>query len=126
MILSLQMWHSYSVLVSSLCGGVAGGLVAPWYPHHPLQHGSSSVKVDLDLLVPPTSKESEEPYLLLWSRAECELTLEVTATPFLLLDKLAIVYAPFLLPWLTAVCIMGVWHGLHWEVLVVFLYLAAR
>ena len=128
------MWQSYSAAVTSSCGGVAGGLVTPWYPHHALQHetttlsGSASIVLDLNILVPPTPEaKKEQAYLLLWSRAECELMLEVTAAPLLLLDKLTLLYAPLLLPWMTAACITASCRSLHWEVLAIsLLCLATR
>ena len=125
------MWHVYHVEVASGCGGVAGGLVTPWYPHHsllshsPPSHSSaSSLTLHLSLLTTPTLRETAHPHMLLWSQSQCELEVTLTFDPMSLLDKLAVVYAPFLLPWVTAVCITASCRALLWEVLALFLFCA--
>ncbi len=86
--------------------GISGGLVVPWYPHTSLSHSElSPFKIDIGLLVPPPPRTLNPPYLLLWNLARCELEVVVTPDPLALLDKLAIVYAPLLLPWVTSLCI---------------------
>lgn len=101
-----KVWQSYSVSVSSSCGGVAGGLVLPWYPHHPLSNSTHSpLIVRLSLLAPPPLHLTTHPHLLLWSPPECPLEIQVTSDPWGLLDKLAIIHVPLLLPWLSALCL---------------------
>lgn len=102
------MWQAYSVVVRSNCGGVAGGLVLPWYPHASLSNSSgAALTIHLSMLAPPPPQYTTPPYLLLWSSLECELELEVTPDPLGLLDKLAIVHAPLLLPWVTSLCFIA-------------------
>ncbi len=134
------MWHSYTVEVRSGCGGVAGAVVTPWYPHHAHHHnesptGVSSITLHLAILATPSELESsasasegeESARLMLWSSSRCELELEVTAAPQLLLDKLAVLYIPYLLPWLTAVCLTASFRCLHWEMVAInFICLASR
>lgn len=93
--------------VWSQCGGVAGGLVVPWYPQPSFSNTSlAPLTVILSLLAPPPSDQTTPtPHLLLWSSSECELELVVTSDPLVLLDKLAILHVPVLLPWVTGMCV---------------------
>jgi len=129
------MWHSYIVAVTSHCGGMAGGVVAPWYPHHAFKHhlnkdslsGPSSISIPLSVLTTPSSGSHGQPHLVLWSSPECKLELEVGVAPLLLLDKLVLLYAPYLLPWLAAACMTTPCRCLHWELLAIsLLCLASR
>jgi hypothetical protein len=105
--LMLQVWQSYSVAVRSDCGGVSGGLVLPWYPHASSNSSASQLTIHISLLAPPPLNHTTPPYILLWSSSECSLTLTVTPDPLALLDKLAIVHTPILLPWVTALCFVA-------------------
>lgn len=124
-----QVWQSYRADVKSSCVGVAGGLVVPWYPDPPLSYSSqssSSLTIHLSLFVPMPS-QATPPYLLLWSAAHCEVNVTVTSDPFALLDKLTIIHAPLLLPWVTALCISGLRRRIILELsILLLLHTAAR
>lgn len=96
----------------------------PWYPHASLSNSSRApLTVHLSLLATPPLHYTTHPYLLLWSSPECELELEATPDPLGLLDKLAIIHAPLLLPWVMALCFIASipsW-SLKFEILLVVL-----
>ena len=117
------MWQAYKVEVWSQCGGVAGGLVVPWYPQASLSNTTTSpLTLTLSLLAPPPSDQTTPPpHLLLWSSSECELELVVTFAPLLLLDKVAILHAPLLLPWVTGLCISASSRWIKLELLLIAL-----
>lgn len=100
------MWQAYRVEVWSSCGGVAGGLVVPWYPQSPLLNTTHSpLTLTLSLLATHPLQQAMPPYLLLWSSSQCEMEVMVTSDPLSLLDKLVVVHGPLLLPWVTGLCI---------------------
>lgn len=106
------------------CGGVVGGVVVPWYPHTPLSNTSHHLPLvlTLSLLVPPPPHQTTPPHLLLWSPSKCKLEMAVTFDPLVLLDKLAVLHAPILLPWVTARCITASGpHWLLWELVILTL-----
>lgn len=109
--------------VWSQCGGVAGGLVVPWYPQPSLSNATKSpLTLTLSLLAPPpTEQATHPPHLLLWSSSECELELSVTSDPLVLLDKLAILHSPVLLPWVTGLCISASSRWIKLEILMIVL-----
>ena len=47
------------------------------------------------------------PELLVWSHANCSLSLTATPTLLPLAGKLMVLYAPILLPWVTAVALLS-------------------
>lgn len=99
---------------------MAGGLVTPWYPHPPLTNSTlSPLTLTLSLLAPPPP--DPPPHLLLWSSSECELELVVTFDPWTLLDKLAVLNVPVLLPWVTGLCVSGSNRWLRLELLLIAL-----
>ena len=95
---------------------MSGGVVVPWYPHTSLSNSTHSpLTLTLSLLTPPPHHQAPPPHLLLWSSSQCELLVTVTLDPLALLDKVAVVHAPLLLPWVTARCISA--SGPHWLLL---------
>lgn len=117
------MWQAYKVEVWSQCGGVAGGLVVPWYPQASLSNTTTPpLTLTLSLLAPPPSDQTIlPPHLLLWSSSECELELAMTFDPLVLLDKLAILHGPVLLPWVTGLCVSASNRWIKLELLLIVL-----
>jgi hypothetical protein len=101
----LTLWTAHSVLITSTCTGVKGGLLLPWLPHTPLFHDNGTGHLTLPLGLQVPVPDGAIPELLVWSHVNCPLSLTVTPTLLPLAGKLAVLYTPLLLPWVTAVAL---------------------
>lgn len=140
-----QIWQSYAAVITSSCGGVRAGLVTPWYPHTPLASSlpaRNNITVELNVLVSwekgiqlnkdiklytcalkhmqVPAPQNSTPYLLVWSSHSCPLEVSISMNPLASFRRLAVFYAPLLLPWVTALCMAGSSGKLEWEILVVY------
>ncbi len=59
------------------------------------------------------------PHLLIWSSPDCPLMLHVTFDPLKLLEKLLVLYTPFIIPWIAAHCVARQQWSVGTELLVI-------